>query len=147
MKRIAFLAFSLFALVALPLSARAAESASVRVMLVYASNAKGAADPRLGPYEAELQRNLPESSFRLVAEGSGTVGDRPASVALAEGHRVEFKREGGGGRGAISLGVQWMNGGNTLVRGTMHAVPGKPFVMLWRPSSGTDVPLVIVVAR
>lgn len=147
MKRIRFLfLIALAALGGSPLIVHAADAAAhVRVMLVYASNNKEAADPRLAHYEAELQRNLPESSFRLVAEGAASVsGDRPASVSLARGHRVEFTRESGRG---LSLGVQWKNGSDTLVRGTMHAVPGTPFVMLWRPRSGDEVPLVIVVAR
>lgn len=150
MKRLRFLSLLLGALAALvslaPFArAAAADAANVQVLLVVASNEKGPADRRLAPYEAELQRNLPESSFRLAGEGSATVtGDRPVSVALAQGHRIEFRREAGGG---IALAVQWKNGNETLVRGTMHAVPGKPFVMLWRPKSGSEVPLVIVVAK
>lgn len=150
MKRTRFLFLVLGALAALvplaPISRAAAESASVQVILVIASNEKGPADRRLAPYEAALQRNLPESSFRLAGEGSATVGsDKPASVALAQGHRVEFRREASGG--GILLAVQWKNGNETLVRGTMRAVPGEPFVMLWRPKSGNEVPLVIVVAK
>ena len=47
----------LLAAIALPQPARAADTVAVRAILITATNQKRAADPKLAPYEAELQRN------------------------------------------------------------------------------------------
>lgn len=140
--------FLLLAALALPQLARAADAVSVRAVLIMASNTKGPADPRLAPYEAELQRNLPESSFRFMGEGATRVSGRGnATIALAQGHRVEIEGEDKTPRDGISLRVRWMNGDNLVMRGTLTLERGLPLVFLRRPSGDGEVPIVIVIAK
>src|SRR5687767_1720689 len=78
----------LLAISVLPVAVRAAEGASVHAILITASKEKAPSDSRLVPYEATLQRNLPESSFRYVQEGRANVaGNTKASISL-NGHQV-----------------------------------------------------------
>ena len=60
--------------IAWPQLALAADGTSVHAVLIMATDEKAPADPRLAPYEAELQRNLPLSSFRFLGEGSAAIG-------------------------------------------------------------------------
>src|SRR4051794_2379145 len=88
----------LLAGLALPQSAHAADIASVHAILIMASNEKAAADPKLAAYEAGLQRNVPESSFRFLGEGSASVsGAGRAKISLGRGHRLEIETERTGG--------------------------------------------------
>jgi hypothetical protein len=136
-------ALLLLALGFLPLSARAADRTSVQAILVLASGAKGPADARLAAYESELQRNLPESSFRWSGEGSAQVSPgAKATIALGGGHRVELEGARGG-----AVSVSWFHGGNKMIGTTLTLQPGVPAVLLRRPSGHADVPLVILVAH
>lgn len=133
------------ALGALAPFAPAADGASVQAVLIIATKEKAPADPRLAPYEATLQRNLPESSFRYAGEGSASVtGNGKASIALGQGHRVDLEGEGGGG---IRLKVTWRNGAAVVMNNSFTFQPGVPVVLGRRPSGGGDVPIVIVIAR
>lgn len=134
------------ALLALAPALRAAEGASVRAILITATNLKREADPKLAPYEAELQRNLPLSSFRFVGEGSATVapGGR-ATISLSRGHRVELVSERGGG--GIRLKVQWTSGGAAVMNTSLTLQPGVPVVLGRRPSDDKETPIILLVAR
>jgi hypothetical protein len=136
----------LFAAVALPQWARAGETTSVHAILINASNAKAAADPKLAPYEAPLQRNLPESSFRYVAEGTASVsGTGHATLSLSRGHRIEL--DGEKGAGGIGLKVQWMNGNTVVMSTSLTLQPGVPAVLGRRPSGDGDTPIVLLIAK
>lgn len=146
--RILTLAFSLLcAVVALPALASAADGASVHAILVIASKEKAPADSRLAPYEATLQRNLPESSFRFGGEGSASVaGNGRASISLGPSHRVELQ---GGNKEAdgIVIKVQWMNGKTVVMNNSFTFQPGVPVVLGRRPSGDGNVPIVILIAK
>ncbi len=132
------------AALALPTAALAADTNSVRAILITASNEKTAADPKLAPYEAELQRMVPESSFRYVAEGATSVaGTSRATISLGNGHRVEIEREKGDG---LRLKIHWMNG-DKRIGGTFNALPGVPIMLGNRPSGEGNVPIVLVIAK
>lgn len=138
----------LLATLALPQLAHGADAVSVRAVLIMASNTKAPADPRVAPYEAELQRNLPESSFRFASEGATKVSGRgTAAIALSQGHRVEIESEDKNPRDGISLKVRWMNGDNLMMGGTLTLERGKPLVFLRRPSGDGEIPVVIVIAK
>lgn len=138
----------LLAAFALPQLAHAAAPISVRAVLIMASNTKATADPRVAPYEAELQRNLPESSFRFAGEGSTNVSGRgTAAISLTQGHRVEIESEDKNPRDGISLKVRWMQGDNLVMRGTLTLERGLPLVFARRPSGEGEVPIVIVIAK
>jgi hypothetical protein len=134
-------------LAALAPAADAADGASVHGILVYASNAKAPADPRLAPYEGPLQRNLPESSFRFAGEGSANFGGSDSThLDLGSNQRLEIEREAGRGAG-IHLKLRWMNGSKVVLSGTFSLQPGVPVILGRRPSGDGDVPIVLVIAR
>src|SRR5690242_7184852 len=94
-----------FCALALPLHARGADGTSVHAILVIASSEKAPADPRLAPYEANLQRNLPESSFRLEREGKAALGPNANHATIALGaHRLELE---GGTRDADGIRLKY----------------------------------------
>jgi hypothetical protein len=131
----------------LPNLARAADSTTVHAILIMASNEKAPADPRLAAYEAELQRNVPESSFRLLGEGSASVGGSGrAKISLGRSHRLEIESEKSGGE--VRLKVQWLDGNRIILTTTLaNLQPGVP-AMLGRRSSGDgEVPIVLVIAK
>ena len=138
----------LLATISAPLAVRAAEGASVRAILIIATQEKAPADPRLEPYESTLQRNLPERSFRYVGQGSASVAgkDSQASISLGNGHRVELV---GGNKDAdgILLKVRWLNGRTLVMNNSFTFHPGVPVVLGRRPRGNGDVPIVILIAR
>ncbi len=148
MRTIAFTLSLFFVAFAWPLHARGADGASVHAILIIATKEKAAADPRLAPYEATLQRNLPESSFRLHHEGRATVGGgRATRSTLALGtHRLELE---GGTRDAdgIRIKVRWLNGSTAVMSNTFSLQPGVPVVLGLRPSNDGEIPIVIVIAQ
>lgn len=147
--RILTIALSLlFAVAALPPLSRAADGASIRAILVIASKEKAPADARLAPYEATLQRNLPESSFRFGGEGSATVAgnNSRASISLGSGHRVELQ-SGAKDADGIVVKVQWMNGKTVVMNNSFTFQPGVPVVLGRRPSGDGNVPIVILIAQ
>lgn len=130
-----------------PLHARGADSASVHAILIIASKEKAAADPRLAPYEATLQRNLPESSFRFGAENRATLGTKNNRATVSLGtHRLELE---GGTKDAdgIRINVRWMNGSKEVMRNTFTFQPGVPFALGLRPIKDDEIPIVIVTAN
>ena len=129
-----------------PATAHAAEPASVRAILITASNEKAPADPKLAAFEGPLQRNLPESSFRYVAEGSASVGGNGrATISLGRGHRVDVELDKSDG--SVRLKIQWMNGNELFMGGTFTPNPGAPIVLGRRPTGEGNVPIVLVIAK
>ena len=138
----------LLAVAAMPLPALGAEGATVHAILIIATKEKGPADPRLAPYEATLQRNLPESSFRFGGEGTVSVSVRnsQASISLGSGHRVEL--EGGSkDAGGILIKVRWLNGRKVVMNNSFTFQRGVPVVLGRRPSGDGNVPIVILIAK
>jgi hypothetical protein len=127
--------------------ARAADGTALHALLIMASSNKAPADPRLAAYEAELQRNLPESSFRLAGEGSTTVsGNNAAKISLGQGQVVSFEDERREADG-IHLKVSWMNGKKPGINGMFVLQPGVPLVLGRRPAGDGEVPIVLVIAK
>ncbi len=137
----------LLALACLPCGVLAAESNSVHAILVTASNQKAAADPKLAPYEAALQRNLPESSFRYLGEATaGIAANGHATLTLGRGHHLELEGEKGTGSG-IAVKLRWLNGDTVLISTSLTLQPGVPAVLGRRPSDDGDTPIVLVIAK
>lgn len=147
MRLIPFTLACVLALLALAPAARAADNATVRAILITATNLKREADPKLAPYEAELQRNLPLSSFRYVGEGAAAVSaGGKSAITLDRGHRVEFEGERSGGRG-IRMKVRWQSGGTVIMNTTLTLQPGIPAVLGRRPSGDGETPIILLIAR
>ena len=134
----------LAAFVAAP-RALAAERTSVQALLIIASHEKTPADPRLAPYEATLQRNVPESSFRLVSESSATVsGTGRATISFGREHKVELEGEAGAG---IRLKVKWSDGRRVVINSSFVLERGVPLMLGHRPSGDGEVPIVLLIAK
>ena len=141
------LALAVLAGIVQPKITYAADGASIHAILITASNAKTPPDARLAPYETALQRNLPESSFRYVGEGSASLaGNGRAIITLGQGHRVELERDSGAGD-RVRMKLQWMNGSAAVMSTTVALPRGVPVVLGRRPSGDGDVPIVLVMAR
>jgi hypothetical protein len=147
MRIIHLLVVVLLVAIVLPATARAADGASVRAILITATNLKREADPKLAPYEAELQRNLPLSSFRYIGEGSARLpANGRANISLGRGHRLVLEGEGSGG-GGIGVKAQWMNGNSVVMNISVTLAPGVPAVLGRRPSGDAETPIVLLIAR
>lgn len=147
MRIITFALSLLLAAFAWPMHARGADGAAVHAILIMATKEKAAADPRLAAYEATLQRNLPESSFRFSNEGRATLGAKSTRGTLTLGtHRLELE---GGTRDAdgIRIKVRWLNGNTVVMSNTFSFQPGVPVVLGLRPSNDAEIPIVIVIAQ
>lgn len=131
---------------ALPHAARAADGASIRAILIIASNAKSGSDPKLAAYEATLRRNLPFESFRYAGEGSASVaGQGRATLSIARGHRLELDGDRGDGPG-IRVKVRWLEGRREVMTTALVLQPGVPAVLA-RRGSEAEVPVVLVIAN
>lgn len=148
MRLITLLSALLFA--AAPLTSLAAESASIRAILIVASNQKGGSDPKLAPYEPTLRRILPKGfeSFRFMGEGSASLAiPGRAGIALAQGHSLELDGEKSEAR-RVRLNVRWLNGRTVLMEQPISVARGTPSV-LGGPAWGNkgDVCAIIVIAN
>lgn len=137
------LALLLGALVTAPL-ARAADGASIRALLISASKGNGASDPRLAEYVPTLKRTLAFDTFKLVGQGSATVGNSAAAIALSGGHRLQLSGGERSGDG-IKVRVEWTSGGREVISTSLTLQPGVPAV-LGRGGEG-EVPVVLLIAR
>ena len=121
---------------------------TVEGLFILATNAKVPADPRLKEYEAELQRNIPESSFKLISQGSSSVSNvSPGVIAFDRLQRVELRTEKLPKPG-LHLNVQWMHGVEPVIGGVFTFKPGVPVVLMRRPPTGKgDLSIIILIAR
>lgn len=124
------------------LSARAADGASIRAILLVASNAKGPSDPHLAPYEPTLRRILRFESFRFVGEDSARVADgADGRLSLGDGQSLVVTPEKGRG---VRLRVVWQHGRQTLMETGLTLHPGVPAV-LGGPGTGRNGEVYAVI--
>ncbi len=128
-------------------SAQAADRASIRGILVSASNAKGQSDGRLSAYEPTLRRILRFESYRYLGEGSASLGvPAQGRLSLGQGHRLEIETENASDK-SVRVKVSWLDGDRVLMETGLSLRPGVPAV-LGGPSRGDgEVYAVIVVGR
>lgn len=146
MRRLIHLTLALaLAALAFPGAAVAADTTSVRALLINASKGGGGSDPRLAPYEATLKRTLPFDTFKLAGQGSANLaGGGDAAISLGGGHRIELAAGEKSGRG-IRVRVEWTHNGRTVMATSLTLQPGVPAV-LGRGGEG-EVPVVLVIAK
>jgi hypothetical protein len=115
----------LAALVVLPSLVSAAASPGlgrVRAILIVASNAKGAVDPKLADYDANLRRILRFESFRWVAEGATVVPETgTATVTLVRDHKVELAGDG------KAIRATWFEGSRKVI--ALGLPEGRPSIL------------------
>ena len=95
-------------------------------------------------YEAELQRNFPESSFRLVQEGSTTAGAGNATVKLG-GDTLEI--EAAKAADGIHLKMRWLKNGAVVIDTTVVRPAGVPALLVHRPADDRELSIVLVIAK
>lgn len=114
--------------------ARAAESVTVRGLLIAASQEPGESDPRLASYVANLKRIGRFESFRLLGDESATL-PVPGTAALAfNGQTVRLATEGGGNKPVLrahwgSVNQQLVNS-TTVIIGPSTGRKGESYIVL-----------------
>jgi hypothetical protein len=125
-----------------------ADSASIRGILISASNESGQTDRRLAQFEPTLRRILRFESYRFLGDDSTSL-EVPAqgSLSIGDGHELEVSTEKSDGK-SIHVKVRWSSGGRTLMNTGLVLRPGVPAV-LGGPSTGNkgEVYAVILVGR
>jgi hypothetical protein len=121
--RLILLLASLAGLVAL---ARAAETVTVRGVLIAASSEPGDSDPRAAPYISHLRRILRAESFRVLGEDSASLSVPSSGDLSLGGQGVQLTTESTDGK-TVLLRARWgsvrqdfvvqRNGGTTLLIG------------------------------
>ena len=119
--------------------------ATVRAILVVASNQSAKSDPRLAPYEPTLRRILRFESYRIVGEGSAVLArSGNAIVALGRGHTLDLEAEKSDGEGGVHVRVRWQEGGRTLLNTGLVLRPRLPTV-LGGPSAGKEGEVLAII--
>jgi hypothetical protein len=119
--------------------ARAAESVTVKGILISASNTTGESDRRLAAYVPNLKRILRFESFRYLGEDSATLAV-PANggLSLGNGQQVSLTTEGSDGK-TVLLKVRWgsvrheyvlQRGGTTVLGGASTGKSGEVYAVI-----------------
>jgi hypothetical protein len=147
MKPIRLLACLLFCLAGLLVQSHAAERASIRGILVAASNQEGPSDRRLAAYEPTLRRILRFESYRFLGEGSTALAvPAQGGVPIGQGHRLELQTESSSGD-SVKVRVRWLDGERVLMQTGLSLRPGVPAVLGGPARGNGEVYAVIVVGR
>jgi hypothetical protein len=142
------LLFSLLLFAGLTLTGHAAERATVRGILISASNEKGESDRRLASYEPTLRRILRFESYRFRGEDSASLAvAEKGRLSLGDGHQLDVETERVEGK-AIHVRVRWTSGGRSLMNTGLVLNAGVPAV-LGGPATGNkgEVYAVILIGR
>jgi hypothetical protein len=129
----------LAAFVGLASLSRAAESVTVKGILISASNESGESDRRLAAYVPNLRRILRFESFRYLGEDSTTLAARDAGeLSLGDGQRVSLVTESADGK-TVLLKVRWgsvrhefvlQRGGTTVLGGSSTGRKGEVYAVI-----------------
>ena len=129
----------LAAAVSLVTSSRAAESVSVKGILISASNESGESDRRLAAYVPNLKRILRFESFRYLGEDTATLAvPGGGDLSLGNGQQVGLATEGGAGK-PVLLKVRWgsvrqelvlQRGGTTVLGGSSTGRKGEVYAVI-----------------
>ena len=119
--------------------ARAAESVTVKGILISASNERGESDRQLAAYVPNLRRILRFESFRYLGEDSTSLAvPAKGELSLGEGQRVELATESADGK-TVLLKVRWgsvrhefvlQRGGTTVLGGSSTGKKGEVFAVI-----------------
>lgn len=121
---------------------RAAESVSVRGLLILASSEAGESDPRLSAYAANLKRILRTESLRLAGEDSASLAVPSSGRLSLGGHNVQLTTESADGK-TVLLKARWGS-----VRQDYVIQRGGGTTLLIGPAGrGGEVRAVLLIAR
>lgn len=123
-------------------AARAAESVTVRGMLISASTEAGESDPRLSAYAANLKRILRAGSLHLVGEDSTALAVQSTGELSLGGQSVQLTAESPDGK-TVLLRARWGS-----VRQDYLVQRGGGTTLLIGPAGkGGEVSAVLLIAR
>lgn len=118
---------------------RAAESVTVKGILISASNESGESDRQLAAYVPNLRRILRFESFRHLGEDSASLAvPAKGELSLGEGQRMELTTESADGK-TVLLKVRWgsvrheyvlQRGGITVLGGSSTGKKGEVFAVI-----------------
>ena len=118
---------------------RAAESVTVKGILISASNESGESDRQLAAYVPNLRRILRFESFRYLGEDSASLAvPAKGELSLGEGQRMELATESADGK-TVLLKVRWgsvrheyvlQRGGITVLGGSSTGKKGEVFAVI-----------------
>jgi hypothetical protein len=118
---------------------RAAESVTVKGILISASNESGESDRQLAAYVPNLRRILRFESFRHLGEDSASLAvPAKGELSLGEGQRMELATESADGK-TVLLKVRWgsvrheyvlQRGGITVLGGSSTGKKGEVFAVI-----------------
>ncbi len=118
---------------------RAAESVTVKGILISASNESGESDRQLAAYVPNLRRILRFESFRHLGEDSASLAvPAKGELSLGEGQRMELATESTDGK-TVLLKVRWgsvrheyvlQRGGITVLGGSSTGRKGEVFAVI-----------------
>lgn len=121
--------------------------ASIRGILVIASDQEGATDRSLAPYEANLRRILRFNSYRAAGQGSTRL-EVPGSgrCSLGQGNHLEIETLSQE-RDQLRAKVVWMQGGRPVMNTELVLRKGVPAILGGPPvKNGSGVYAVLVIA-
>jgi len=128
----------------------AAEQASLRGILISASNAKRETDRRLAAYEPTLRSFLRFESYRYLGEDRTMLkASEKSELLIGDGLRLEIETEKADGQ-SVHIRVRWVTGGGKrLLGGTFVLRPGGAPVLLGGPPTENpgEVYAAILLAR
>ena len=119
--------------------ARAAESVTVKGILISASNESGESDRRLSAYVPNLKRILRFESFHYLGEDSTSLAvPAKGELSLGDGQRVELVTESTDGK-TVLLKVRWgsvrhefvlQRGSTTVLGGSSTGKKGEVYAVI-----------------
>lgn len=134
--------FIVFALAATP--ATAADSVSIKGILILASDEVGQTDSSLSKYEPTLRRLFKFEGYRQVGRTS-TRMDVPGKGQLTFSGEVLAIETTGNGGGTVRARVTWRRDGRTVINTTVRMKPGVPTLLGGPSAQGGKGNLIVIL--
>lgn len=113
---------------------------TLQVLMIQAQNESAPIDRRLERVEYKLRRVFGFQFYRYVGEGSVTLPARgEGAVSLPDGHRLQVRLGGKGGRAE----VRWIRNDEPLLSTSVGLARNAPVVLGGIPSNGGKLILVL----
>ncbi|MEZ5277013.1 MAG: hypothetical protein R3F07_11585 [Opitutaceae bacterium] len=141
---LAGLAALFFVFAVAPSPATAAESVSIKGILILASNDAGPTDSSLSKVEPTLRRLFKFEGYRQVGRTSTRV-DVPGKGQLTFGGDVLAIETTGDGGGTVRARVTWRRGDQTVINTTVRMKPGVPTLLGGPSARGGKGNLIVIL--
>lgn len=125
-------------------SASAADSVSIKGILILASDEVGQTDPSLSKFEPTLRRLFKFEGYRQIGRAS-TRMDVPGKGQLTFNGEVLAIETTGNGGGTVRARVTWRRGGQTMINTTVRMKPGVPTLLGGPSAQGGKGNLIVIL--